>query len=395
MPALLEAVAETFREELKNSRKIAALRKKLAEGKADYGDADEFAAAVGEALAAAYGKHVSSITLPDGKMYYNIAERLIPPGLRESYMLASQYAEETQQLLNKMAGIGIRPQRAEYNLDREKGLIEYVVKSDQYDLVRKSFEQDLINFVQAVVTETLRQNAEFQYQAGLSPVIRRTAQGGCCDWCARLVGIFPYEEVRETGSDVYRRHRACRCKVTYDPGDGRRQDVHTKRWEPSKDVIEKRKAIGENPFKDRDVLKRYWNNATPGRGNIDIGSAFGKKGHEAEIKTAIWLHETFGGDIRTIPESKRPGEKTPDYQWNGLMWDLKTVSTEKAADNAIRHGMKQIYDNPGGIILDYGNKSINDHMLKAIIDKRMLRHDRYSADIMVVKNGKPVCVLRY
>ena len=40
-------------------------------------------------------------------------------------------------------------------------------------------------------------------------------------------------------------------------------------------------------------------------------------------------------------------------------WDLKNVTTEKACDHAIRHGLKQISDNPGGIILKFESNDIN------------------------------------
>lgn len=220
----------SFRENLQNNNRISELRKALEAGTATYSEADMYAVEVGQALAKAFHDNVSSSGLPDGKMYYNIASRVIPPPLRTSYEDIAEYAKAMQRGMNERARLGIKAQSAAYNEDREKGLIERACGADQYDDIRKSFEEDLVNFDQAVVTDTLHANAEFQYQAGLSPVIRRTANGGCCGWCAKLAGTYPYEDVRDTGNDVYRRHRACRCKVAFDPGDGKVQDVHTKRW---------------------------------------------------------------------------------------------------------------------------------------------------------------------
>ncbi|MBO4375439.1 MAG: hypothetical protein J5829_10070, partial [Lachnospiraceae bacterium] len=51
--------------------------------------------------------------------------------------------------------------------------------------------------------------------------------------------------------------------------------------------------------------------------------------------------------------------KTPDFLWHDKHWDLKDVSSVKAVDNAVRKGLHQIKDNPGGIILDFGKKAIN------------------------------------
>ena len=48
-------------------------------------------------------------------------------------------------------------------------------------------------------------------------------------------------------------HERCRCVVEFDPGDGRRQNVHTKKWTAAdnRDKIEQRKAFGLNTEKNR------------------------------------------------------------------------------------------------------------------------------------------------
>ena len=75
---------------------------------------------------------------------------------------------------------------------------------------------------------------------------------------------------------------------------------------------------------------------------------YNRSTHKSEIKVAEWLLENFGGDIRLLSESKKQGVKTPDYDWKGKFWDLKEISTNAAADSAIRKGLKQISSNPGG-----------------------------------------------
>lgn len=231
VPELLEAVERSFRDNLKKSEKAKSLIQRLADGTATYDEADRYAIEVGQALAAAFHEHVTGQALPDGKMYYNIASRVLPPALRATYEDVSEYAQAMQRGMNERARIGIAAQKAAYNFDREKALIERTCRVEQYESVQKSIEGNLVNFAQEVVTDTLHENAEFQYQAGLEPVIHRRANGGCCKWCASLAGDYPYEDVRDKGNDVFRRHRDCRCRVTYDPGEGRIQNVHTKRWE--------------------------------------------------------------------------------------------------------------------------------------------------------------------
>ncbi|WP_205422898.1 hypothetical protein [Granulicatella sp. zg-ZJ] len=75
---------------------------------------------------------------------------------------------------------------------------------------------------------------------GLSPKIIRTHTGNCCDWCRNLAGVYDYPKVPK---DVYRRHGNCRCTVDYKPGDGKKQNVWSKKIvDISK--IEERKELG-------------------------------------------------------------------------------------------------------------------------------------------------------
>lgn len=71
------------------------------------------------------------------------------------------------------------------------------------------------------------------------------------------------------------------------------------------------------------------------------------------------------------------------------------MSTAKAADSAVRKGLKQIFDNPGGIILDYGNNPVSMDNVKKIINARMLRGGGNNADIIIAKEEKVIEILRY
>lgn len=108
-----------------------------------------------------------------------------------------------------------------------------------------------------------------------------------------------------------------------------------------------------------DVTEEYLSLATPGQGRVTYEDGYDKSLHQGEIIFSEWLFKTFGGDIRLLTEINRDKISTPDYLWRDREWDLKTTSTEKSADAAIRHGLKQIRRNPGGIFLDYRGKVID------------------------------------
>ncbi len=65
-----------------------------------------------------------------------------------------------------------------------------------------------------------------------------------------------------------------------------------------------------------------------------------------EYNMALWLKETFGGDIHIVPritDISNSGLKvpTPDYRWNNKKWDLKTPTLNGKFETAIERFMKQ------------------------------------------------------
>lgn len=242
-PGLLETIRKSFAENIESSKGIAALYAKIKGGTAVYADAEEYARLVGEALSQAFGSNLSSSILPDGKMYYNIAERVIRPLMEEDHGIVADAAELVQASLNQKAGIGLAVQKAPINEDRIDVLIDKVSNADSFDDAAHFLGDPIVNFSQNVVDETLRRNVNFQGKAGRHPSIIRKAERKCCKWCSALAGEYEYPDVPD---DVYRRHENCNCTVEYDPGDGSRQDVHTKQWTSSKDsdILEARKKVG-------------------------------------------------------------------------------------------------------------------------------------------------------
>lgn len=226
-PELLRAVQSEYREKLEADKELAGIRERIEAGTADGRDMDAFAVRSGELLAKALHDHVSGDILPNGRMYYNIANRLLPPVLRDDYDAVAAAAEQIQALMNDRAGIQIRAQRPELNQDKVDGLVNLAATAEQYEDIRKELEGDVVNFSQSVATDSVKSNAEFQYQSGLSPKVERTAESSCCPWCQNLEGTYDYADIRGTGNEVWQRHRACRCVVEY-VAAGKRQNAHTK-----------------------------------------------------------------------------------------------------------------------------------------------------------------------
>ena len=246
--------------------------------------------------------------------------------------------------------------------------------------------------------------------------------GDTCPFCITLAsnGWQRASKKALKGDHAQHIHAHCDCEYVirfdssttvagYDPDKYLEQyyayggDINAMRraqYAKNKDFINAQKRAAYAARKARsgpvDVLDEYLRTAKPGQGAIIYAEGYDHARHAAEIKTAQWLHDHFGGDIELLNESNIQGQKTPDYLWNSAYWDLKKLSSKKAANSAVRHGLQQIRENPGGLILDLGEIDIPLDELNAVINKRMQWNQiKKAVDIMVIQQGKPLEILRY
>jgi len=225
-PDLLERIKKDFERQISSNSKISDLIGKLDKGTATYLDANEYSIEIGRTLANVLGKNISSDVLPNGKMYYNIANRIINDTLSRNHDIIADYAAKTQKALNTKAKIGLKVVKPVLNQDRIDGIVNRASSEDRFDNVKWILDEPIVNFSQSIVDDSIRENADIHYQKGLTPRIIRKESGKCCKWCRSIAGIYAYPDVPK---DVYRRHQNCRCTVDYYPGDGKVQNVHTKR----------------------------------------------------------------------------------------------------------------------------------------------------------------------
>lgn len=225
-PDLLERIKKDFERQISSNSKISDLIGKLDKGTATYLDANEYSIEIGRTLANVLGKNISSDVLPNGKMYYNIANRIINDTLSRNHDIIADYAVKTQKALNTKAKIGLKVVKPVLNQDRIDGIVNRASSEDRFDNVKWILDEPIVNFSQSIVDDSIRENADIHYQKGLTPRIIRKESGKCCKWCRSIAGIYAYPDVPK---DVYRRHQNCRCTVDYYPGDAKVQNVHTKR----------------------------------------------------------------------------------------------------------------------------------------------------------------------
>ena len=254
VPSLLKKIKSEFEGARLDSEVLKDLLSKLHHSKASYLDANQYAIEIGEILSKVLGASLTNETLPDGKMYYNIAQRVLTDVLGRNHELVSDYTEQVQKNLNSEAKIGLTAQVPELNQDRIDGLVNRLASEESFDDVKWLLDDPIVNFCQSIVDDSIRKNVEFHHKVGLSPKIVRRVVGHPCKWCKSLEGSYNYPEVPK---DIYRRHGNCRCTVDYHPGNGKKQNVHTKKWTNEKQkLVKERSRIGIESVDEREQ-KRY------------------------------------------------------------------------------------------------------------------------------------------
>lgn len=143
-----------------------------------------------------------------------------------------------------------------------------------------------------------------------------------------------------------------------------------------------------------DVTDEYIKVATPKIGTVIYDDEYRVSKHKDEIKTANWLLTTFGGNIRLLAESTIRNQNTPDYLWNGKYWELKSTHSINGADKLLQHAIKQIRDNPGGVILDLLDDLDISKLEKQLVG-RFLRSELYTLDIMLLQKGVLLKIIRH
>lgn len=244
VPVLNEKIQTSFQANMMKDRRITQISNRIRDGTATFYDGHDYAERLGENLSKALRSNLNAETLPDGRLYYNIAQRTVTPALMENYELTNDVAEQIQSLLDAKQGIGLKSVKADFPKARIQGLIDKMTTEGiSLEDALVWLGEPIINNSEAFFDDFIDSNAKFRNDAGLKATLTRTAESGCCEWCANLAGIYDYGSAPE---DIYRRHEFCRCTVTYQTGK-RSQNVWSKRqWESSQEEIDRRKAVGTN-----------------------------------------------------------------------------------------------------------------------------------------------------
>lgn len=148
-----------------------------------------------------------------------------------------------------------------------------------------------------------------------------------------------------------------------------------KKAKPNTHIVKDRKYFEHNGIKykvdNKNIVLDYSNN---------------------EKEVAIWLENTFGGEIYMLPRINKPdGIQTADYLFRGEYWDLKKITGKgkNTLDSAINKKKSQ----SNNFIFDISNSEITleaiDKQLSSIYENKY----RKWIDKIIVKQNNNVIVI--
>ena len=239
-PELYEQIRLIFNRKMSAARagNHKTLFKAVETGKPTYKQADEYSRIVGSYMSQALQQTLTIDALPNGKLYYNIAERTLGQALVDGYEIVADGAVRAQRAVNEAAEIGIKPIRPAFATNRAEGLVDLISAADIITDEAWVLGDPVVNFHQHIVDESIEQNAKFHEEAGLEVTVTRTYdgiglhdKGEPCPWCLARVGTYhSYEAALSAGA--FQRHVGCRCPIDYTSkkGETTRNVSRTSGW---------------------------------------------------------------------------------------------------------------------------------------------------------------------
>ena len=206
-----EDIKKEFQDLVNNDPTVKKLWAKIRGGDASYATTGKLAQQIGKDLGRTLRAHAPLTNIDEWDL-----DDLIPKSLGLDHSMVTTACKEVQQNMNKDAGVNLKFQEPKFDWDRVNGLItELREHPDTFGDIEKAFYDQLENFSRNVSDEAMRDNANLAWRAGMRTVVIRTADPKCCKWCSEVAGRYYYDEVRDTGNDVWRFHENCGCTIDY------------------------------------------------------------------------------------------------------------------------------------------------------------------------------------
>lgn len=285
--------------EIRTSPKLRSLQKRIESGTATLRDSFEYSAAVAGIAGRVLSENIIGIT-PEER------ELICTALLRQNHREVNDIFAQVQENIDRRNGLTLRPRQGDFPAERVQQFAHSLVDPTvEESVIRRRARSGTENITLSFHDDSVRENAKFRNDAGLTCYLDRQTNGKCCPWCSDAAGRYLYgTEPR----DIYRRHDNCNCTVIFESGR-QRQNVWTKRsWEaPEVGSGNKPKVFSEDEA--RSIERR---NLSQIRGiSVDNSGGSGIMEVEHSYTTAGLMFISHRDDLYRFAEKVSPLE---DYE---------------------------------------------------------------------------------
>jgi len=271
-PELFESIVNTFNQLCSGDRILADLRQQIQNGTATYRQAYQYAERCGMHLSGVLHAVLKEDNLPNGTLYYNIAEKTLGQALHMNAEQILNMVRQIQETINEKAGVKLKPVEVPVNEDRIHEIVSAAANAETYEKAAVQFDEPVTTESRRAVDDSLKANARFHDKAGLEVRVEREYDGvglhdgtDACEWCLERAGSFTYDKAMAVGA--FERHEGCGCIIDYTSKKGvtTRSTGRNSGWEEQKAKENRIKAAFEGGIEnqkgaDRISLANLFNN---------------------------------------------------------------------------------------------------------------------------------------
>jgi hypothetical protein len=201
-----QQMMEELERKIRSDGRLGSIRNKIQNG--DYSEAGQYGTRCGELLSEVIRQNMTEDLFQECDVD-GLASMLLPVIEKETEYVSNAVAA-AQRSQNQETGIGIKPIKTDFDVSQYYNIFGKMQAYDSYDEAAWLLDEPIVQDSLKTVDESLRENAEFQYKAGLRTCVIREVEPDCCEFCAERAGTYYYPDVPDM---VFERHNDCRCEI--------------------------------------------------------------------------------------------------------------------------------------------------------------------------------------
>lgn len=222
-PELYRAIKTRFDTLSVTDKKLVSLNRKIYAGTATQQDIAKYTELIGKHASDAFKAVLKPENLPNGTLYYNIAEKTIKPLMLDNWGYINNAAVMQQAAVDKAIEINIGIVKGGDPEKRINPIIDRAVNAKTGDELKSALSDPVITGHLEFYDDFMKENAKLRSELGLYAVVERIYDGvglhrgtkwaKPCKFCEDRALRKPYEESVLWG--MWERHPGCKCTILY------------------------------------------------------------------------------------------------------------------------------------------------------------------------------------